>query len=116
MMLGRKYLGVRFGDSRWGLTVKSIIEDSPASKAGLRIGDRILAVNGIDCSKADMRRFKMVLGGAKDSSKITMAVLRLGSVSWVSIELRPMSREQIDRAVASHIREAHAGISHGEQR
>ena len=115
-MLGRKYLGVKFGDSRWGLIVKSIVEESPAAKAGLRIGDRILTVNGVDCSKADMRRFKTVLGGAKDSAKITMAVLRLGSVSWVRIELRPMSREQIDRAVASHMRDAHAGISLGEQR
>jgi len=115
MMLGRKYLGVRFGDTRWGLTVKSIIEDSPAAKAGLRIGDRILTVNGIDCSKADMRRFKTVLGGVK-AARVTIAVLRLGSVSWVTIELRPMSKEQIDRAVASHMRDAHAGVSLGEQR
>lgn len=114
-MYGRKYLGAKFGDSRWGLTVKEIIAGSPAARGGLKVGDRIVAVNGIDCSKADMPRFKRVLGKAKDSGKLTIAVQRLGAVSWVTLELRPMSNEQIRRAIASHIREAHTSPN-GEQK
>lgn len=116
MMLGRKYLGVRFSDSRSGLVVKAIIDGSPAAKSGLRVGDRILTVNGVDCSKADMRRFKTVLKNAKEDSEITMAVFRLGSLKWVTIELQQMSKEQIDRVVASHMRDAHEAAPHGEQR
>jgi C-terminal processing protease CtpA/Prc len=114
-MYGKKYLGAKFGDSRWGLTVKEIISGSPAERGGLKVGDRIVAVNGVDCSKADMPRFKRVLGKAKDTGKLTIAVQRLGAVSWVTVELRPMSNEQISRAVASHIREAHMS-SNGDRR
>ncbi len=116
MLSGKKFLGATFGEEQWGIVVQTVVVDSPAGRAGLRVGDRIRAVNGIDCSKADMRRLKQVLGPARDTGHLTLVVHRLGAIRWVPIQLHNVSREQVDKAVASHLRNAHQANGQPGQR
>jgi predicted metalloprotease with PDZ domain len=107
MLAGRVYLGVRLAESRWGLLVKSVVPDSPAAHAGLKAGDRIFTINGRDLSKADIADFKRVLEEAKTSGRVYFGVARAGSVQRIFARLETMSRDQIEKVIASHLRDAH---------
>jgi predicted metalloprotease with PDZ domain len=107
MLVGKTYLGVKLTESRWGIVVKSVVQDSPAALAGLRAGDRIFAINGRDASKADITEFKKMLSTAKGSGKVSLNVVRAGTVIRIYARLEQMSKEQIDKVVENHLREAH---------
>lgn len=110
MLAGRRYLGVKLTETRWGLEVQSVVPESPAARAGLRVGDRILAVNGKDCSRAKVKDFKKIMNDAKAAGKVTIAVVRAGAITWVYANIDALSKEQIDKIVAAHLRDAHGVV------
>lgn len=107
MLAGKTYLGVKLGESRWGVVVTSVVPESPAALAGLLAGDRIYSVNGVDSSKADVAEFKRMLARAKNTGRISFGVVRAGTVLRVNTRLERMSREQVDKVVVTHFRSAH---------
>lgn len=109
MLAGKTYLGIKLGESRWGVVVTAVVPESPAALAGLRAGDRIYAINGEDSSKSDVAEFKRMLGRAKNTGRISFGVVRAGNVIRVNTRLERMSREQVDKVVATHLRSAHQG-------
>lgn len=111
ILSGRKYLGVHIEEMKGSLFIKSIVPDSPASRAGLRAGDRVLLLNGYDLSDSTVQRFKEVLSSARDSGRLSMIVAREGRRQRVEAKLMEMSRGQIDKIVASHLKEAHSESS-----
>src|SRR4051794_21247206 len=50
---GRPYLGVQIGDTGDGVYVGSVSAGSPAAKAGLRVGDVVVALNGKPTTTSD---------------------------------------------------------------
>jgi len=103
-----RYLGIRIRESRWGIEVQVVDKDSPASRAGLKPNDRIIGVNGRDVTKANMRQFKEVLARAKATGKVSLAVVRIGTVQWVHARVPEMSKEQVEKVITSHLKEAHS--------
>jgi predicted metalloprotease with PDZ domain len=112
MLTGRTYLGVKLTESRWGIVVASVVKDSPADLAGIRAGDRIFAINGRDASKADIAEFKRKLSSVRQTGKVTFSIVRSGTVTRISARLEQMSKEQVDKVVENHLREAHQGEIH----
>ena len=56
--------GVLLKETEWGLVVQSVSEDSPASRAGLQMGDVLHTVDGKQIQKiADLGRFTAALVG-----------------------------------------------------
>jgi len=108
---GRKYLGVQIEEIKGSLFIKSIVPESPANRAGLRAGDRILLLNGYDLSDSTVQRFKEVLGSARDSGRVSIIVAREGRRQRVDAKLMEISRGQIDKIVATHMKEAHSESS-----
>jgi predicted metalloprotease with PDZ domain len=113
MLSGRTYLGFKLAESRWGIVIRSVVPDGPAALAGLRAGDRIFAINGEDASKADIAEFKRMLSAAKTpNGRISFGVVRAGQVFRATARFEQMSKEQIDKVVAAHLKEAHQVETH----
>lgn len=111
---GRKYFGLKMEDSKWGPVVKSVVPDSPADVARLEPGDRIVSVNGRDCTKEGVKRFKELMASAKDSSRIVITVMRVGRLVQLHTKMSPITPEQIQKIIDAHLKSAH-GIEPAQQ-
>jgi predicted metalloprotease with PDZ domain len=108
MLAGKTYLGVKLAQSRWGLVVTSVADQSPAKDGGLRPEDRIFAINGKNCSKADVAEFKRLIGQVRGNKTINLTIVRAGQVRRVYLRPQHLSREQVDKVVSTHLKQAHA--------
>lgn len=97
-----------------GIAVKSVTPDSPADKAGLEPGDRLMSIDRYDISKAtvaELRKIReKILASSEEepsSRKIVITVNRVGTFKRLTLRVEKMSKEQIDRIVAAHLKEAH---------
>jgi C-terminal processing protease CtpA/Prc len=63
-------VGLRIGRDSGGYAVKGVVPDSPAARAGIALGDRILEVNGekYGSERVDFRRLFLVFEGAPASA------------------------------------------------
>lgn len=107
MLSGRRYLGATIEDRQPGLFVKSVHPDSPAERAGLKAGDRLIAVNGKSLTNASPREFKQFLADARATGRLWMIVSRHGAYSKVETRLEPYTKEQIAKIVSAHLSQSH---------
>ncbi|HEX8170144.1 MAG TPA: PDZ domain-containing protein [Thermoanaerobaculia bacterium] len=107
MLTGRRFLGVTIEELKPGLAVKAVAPNSPAARAGLRQGDRVIAVNGKSLTQASSRDFKQVLADARETGKLWMIIWRHGAYSKVETRLEPFTKEQIDKIVSAHLAHSH---------
>jgi S1-C subfamily serine protease len=118
VMLGSVFGGAERGDEGGepsGVPIRLVVEDSPAAGAGLRAGDRILSVDGVEVAsspellallrgknpgswvplgverRGDEREFRIRLGARPTSTK--KLKLRRGWVGVEAIDLTPALRE-----------------------
>jgi putative serine protease PepD len=89
------YLGVTVGDatSRAGAQVGCVVTNGPADKAGLKAGDVITAVDGVEVSGADALTAN--LASRTPGDKVTLTIARGGSTKSVDVTLgsRPSSTQ-----------------------
>ena len=111
MLSGRRFLGVTVAELNPGLVVRSVVRNSPAERAGLRPGDRLVAVNGKSLTQASSRDFKQLLAEARETGRLMMIIIRGGVSSKVVTRLEPYSREQIQKIVNAHLTQSHASTS-----
>lgn len=82
----RPMIGVVFGDDGKGVYVRAVTPGSGADQAGLRAGDRIVAINGRDLAeamtsmpqRAPVEVARELVGRPKDGETVRLAVLRDG--------------------------------------
>ena len=81
------YLGVQIGDSPsgTGAVVSTVKADTPASKAGLKAGDVITAIDGDPVANADDLTAK--INAHKPSQKVTLSVERGGKSLRIDVTL-----------------------------
>lgn len=70
----KPYLGIQVAESKDGLNVVKVVDNSPAQKAGLAIDDVVKAINGVALENEEAMRFFMA--SAAPNSKVTLTVLR----------------------------------------
>ena len=79
-------LAASFGlDKKQGAVISEVIEESPAERAGLKVGDIILAVDGKPV--AEMHILPRMIAAKKPGTKVTLKVLRLGEMQQVNVVL-----------------------------
>jgi S1-C subfamily serine protease len=79
------YLGVFFDKETSDLKVTEIKEDGPAEKAGLKVGDEIVAID--DTKLSERKDLFALLQKKKVGDEITVEVLRDGSTVKLSLKL-----------------------------
>ncbi|HXI14025.1 MAG TPA: PDZ domain-containing protein [Thermoanaerobaculia bacterium] len=107
MLVGQKYLGVELINSPQGVTVKSVMPDSPAQSARLRAGDIVLVLEGHDLSSLQVREIKKYIEEAKKRGKVMMITRRNGTLTRTDIRFAVMQKKHIDKIVAAHMKESH---------
>ncbi len=107
MLSGRRYLGATIEDRNPGLVVKSVHENSPAAREGLKAGDRLIALNGKSLTQASAREFKQHIADARDTGRLFMIVSRRNVYKKLEIRLEPYTKEQIAKIVAAHLSQGH---------
>jgi predicted metalloprotease with PDZ domain len=108
MLSGRRYLGAQLVELSPGLAVKSVVEDGPADRWDLRVGDRLMAVNGKETRDATIKDFKQILGDARETGRLWIIVQRHGILKRIEIRMEPYSKAQIDKIVAQHLLASHS--------
>ena len=115
MLSGRRYLGAQLEEVNPGLVIKAVMPDGPAEHADLRVGDRLIAVNGRSTNEATIRDFKSILNDASRIGRLFVIVQRHGALKQVDVRLEPFSKAQIDKIVAQHLAQAHPSTATAPQ-
>lgn len=108
MLSGRRYLGATIEDKNPGLVVKSVHENSPAAREGLKPGDRLIALNGKSLTQANLREFKQYIADARDTGRLFMIVSRRNVYQKLEIRLEPYTKEQVAKIIAAHLSHGHS--------
>lgn len=78
-------IGITGSDADHGVTVESVAEDTPASKAGIKVGDLILKVDGTPVkSVAEINKIR---DSHKKGDTISLTIYRDGEINDVNITL-----------------------------
>lgn len=83
-------IGVEFGIVRDTVTVISTYKDSPAQKASLKAGDRIVTIDGTSIVGITHERVGELVRG-KVGTRLTLGVVRRGTTKITDIELKRAS-------------------------
>lgn len=114
MFRGRQFLGVKLEKTRLGLIIRSVTPGSPAEQGGFKVDDLIVAVNGRDVSRADVRAFKQALrDGQRHEGEGIFVVTRYGKIRRLQVKLGELSPEQVEKVIQAHLREAHGDTATG---
>lgn len=111
MLSGRRYLGATIDDHNPGLVVRSVRENSPAAKRGLKAGDRLIALNGKSLTQATAKDFKQAIADARNTGQLFMIVSRRNVYLALEIRLEPYTKEQISKIVAAHLAQSHTSTA-----
>ena len=85
-------LAASFGlDEKHGAVISEVIDDSPAARAALQVGDIILAVD--DNKVEEMRRLPRMIAAKKPGTKVKLKLLRMGKVLKVEVVLDNLEGE-----------------------
>ena len=107
MLSGRRYFGATIEDRNPGLVIKSVHPESPAARAGLMPGDRLIAVNGKSLTQSSGREFKQIIADARGTGRLWMIISRRGAYSKIEAQLQPYSKDQMQKIVAAHLAQSH---------
>ncbi len=113
MLSGRRFLGATIDELKPGpgLVIKAIKDNGPAARADLRVGDRLIAMNGKSLTQATTKDFKQILAEARSTGRLWMIVWRAGAYKRVEARLEPYTKEQIDKIIAAHIAQSHTSTA-----
>jgi predicted metalloprotease with PDZ domain len=114
MLSGRRYLGATIEDHNPGLIIKSIEPDSPAERAGLESGDRLIAVNGKPMTHASAREFKQILAGARETGGLFIIIARGRRYTKVDAKLEPYTKDVIAKIISAHMAQSHPATANGQ--
>ncbi|MFN2240156.1 MAG: PDZ domain-containing protein [Thermoanaerobaculia bacterium] len=116
MLEGQSYLGVLLERTSLGVMIRSVIPGSPAERGGFRNDDLLIAINGRDVSRNDIRQVKRLFQEAaeKNDGQLNVVVTRYGDVRRVRAEMGKMPEEHIRKAIQAHLKEAHGSTGTGQ--
>jgi predicted metalloprotease with PDZ domain len=106
-LAGRRFLGATIRDRNPGLVVDAVNPGGPAERAGLLVGDRLIACNNKSLTNSTPRDFKQILADARADGKLRMIVGRRGGYKVIEARLEPYSKDQIDKIVNAHLSQSH---------
>jgi S1-C subfamily serine protease len=100
------WLGVHYelNEEAGGYTVTKVIADSPASAAGLQVGDIVVAMNGVSMGEKS-EALKAEYQNMKPGYAVTYKIIRSGHNKTVKVKLAKMPEDVAMQMVGSHMLE-----------
>lgn len=87
------------------MTVMKIVEGSPAEKAGIQIGDVLVAINAIPLEEGNQKKLSEARAASKPGQSVTWTIRRDQEKRDVSITLGAMPADLLARYIGSHMLE-----------
>ncbi len=83
--VSRGYLGIQFEPADDGVQVVAMLDDTPAARGGVQVGDVIVALNGEPID--DPQDFRYIIGQTGPGTEVTLTVLRDGQRKDLTVTL-----------------------------
>jgi len=96
--------------------IVKVIDDSPAAAAGLRVGDRLLRVNGTPYRTDNEEAVREVYRASRPGTTITYVVSRDGSESEVVVTLGSIPNYLAAQWIGQHMMHHHAATADVDDR
>jgi predicted metalloprotease with PDZ domain len=87
------------------LTIKVVIEDSPAEAAGFESGDELVAVNGVVFADADEEQMKEAWSEMIPGKTVTCTIGRNGQQEEVDVTLAKLPEDVMAKWIGRHMLE-----------
>jgi len=99
------YAGVELDtDEETGaLTIKVVVADTPAEAAGFRIGDQLVAINGLVLAETDEEMLHKAWQAMTPGTKATYTIVRNGKKKDVEVTLAKLPDELIAKYIGMHM-------------
>lgn len=112
------YMATKMKDSGWvgvelerteddygPMTVMKIVEGSPAEKAGIQLGDVLVAINTIPLEEGNQKKLSDARAASKPGQSVTWTIRRDQEKRDVSIMLGAMPADILARYIGQHMLE-----------
>jgi C-terminal processing protease CtpA/Prc len=103
----RGWVGIEMDqdEEKGTMTVKRVVPGSPAEAGGFKVGDVLVAVNGIEFGKANEEKLKKNHETMVPGAKAEYTVSRAGSDAKVSVTLGKIPSDVLAQWVGMHMME-----------
>jgi S1-C subfamily serine protease len=109
------WIGVELNDESGLLAITKVVEGSPAEKAGLKNGDVLFAVNGIEYNKENKEELGAIRGKMTPGSTFTFTILKNGKKEKdMEITLGDLPEDLLAQWVGKHMLD-HASAENAEE-
>jgi len=100
------WLGIQYDSAKDGsMVIQEVVAGSPAAKAGLKTGDVLVALNGIEMNEANAARLKAAWKPLLPGSTVDYTVKHDGFSKDVTVTLGTMPEDVYQAMVQEHMKE-----------
>jgi S1-C subfamily serine protease len=101
----RGWVGIEMDDKGDGgkMVITKVIDGSPAQKAGFKVGDALVAVNGIAFSEENSKELKDIQYSMTPGADFTYTVSRKGSKVDLEVELGELPDDVKAQWIGNHM-------------
>ena len=107
---GRGWAGVSLEMSENGLSVSEVHPGTPAAKAGVKAGDVLVAINGVEYAEENKEKMAAFEKQMVPGKEFTYTIARNGKNKDVSFALAEMPMDVVARMVGMHMLNDHAAV------
>jgi serine protease Do len=107
----RGWVGIEM-DDKGGIdkmVITKVVEDSPAEKAGFKVGDTLAAVNGVAFTEENQKQLKDIQYSMRPGADFTYTISRKGSKVDLDVELGQIPESVMAQWIGGHMMD-HAEI------
>ncbi len=107
---GRGWAGVSLEKSDDGLRVSEVHAGTPAAKAGVKVGDVLVAINGVEYNEANKEAMAGLEKLMVPGQEFTYTISRKDKNRDISFALAEMPMDVVARMVGMHMLSDHAAV------
>jgi S1-C subfamily serine protease len=86
---GPGYMGITFQKDDGGLVITDVKENAPAAKAGMKVNDLVVKVEGASFTDADTGDLVKLIGGMRPGTVVAVEVRRGSEMLTLKVKLGP---------------------------
>ena len=107
------WVGIELDENKetGAMTVTTVIEDSPALKAGFMKGDILFALNGVELSEKNKEKLKAAKGDWVPGAVAVYTVKRDGNSKDLEVTLGKLPRDVMAQWIGNHMVESHMQVA-----